>query len=113
MEQKDQAGKKEDQLVGVHDDDSGNPRQDENTTAAGANNSRTRGNPVRFGDVRARLQAIRGLLTRTDRIIEDTARALPTDADRPAAETSRVDNSVLNLINWSRRLVTPLACPAW
>ena len=115
MEQKDQAGKKEDQdqIASVHDADSDNPPQDENTTAAGANNSRTRGNPVRFGDVRARLQAIRGLLTRTDRIIEDTARELPTDADGSVEVTSRVDNSVLNLIKWSRRLVTPLAILAW
>src|SRR5437868_13220401 len=92
MKQKDQAGNKEnqDQSASVHDADSDNPPQDENTTAAGANNSRTRGNPVRFGDVRARLQAIRGLLTRTDRIIEDTARELPTDADRPAEETSKI-----------------------
>ena len=35
MEQKDQAGKKEDQdqIASVHDDDSNNPRQDENATA--------------------------------------------------------------------------------
>lgn len=115
MEQKDQAGMKEDQdqLASIYDADSDNPRQDENTTAAGANNSRTRGNPGRFGDVRARLQAIRGLLTRTNRIIEDTAMELPTDADRPAEEPSRVNDSVLNLIKWSRRLVTPLAILAW
>ena len=57
MEQKDQAGKKEDQdqIASVHDDDSNNAPQDENATAAGANNGRVRGNPARFGDVRARL----------------------------------------------------------
>ncbi|HEX6553916.1 MAG TPA: AI-2E family transporter [Ktedonobacteraceae bacterium] len=115
MEQKDQAGKNEDQdqLTSVHDADSDNPRQDENASAAGANNGRTRGNPGRFGDVRARLQAIRGLLIRTDRIIEDTARELPADAHGSAEETSRADDSVINLIKWSRRLVTPLAILAW